>query len=1006
MKKLTLLLLVLTGVTGLLWAQETFPVNDVQDIRSKAYAFTNATIFTSSDTKVEGATLLIKDGKIRGVGTNLSIPQGYTTVNLDGKFIYPSFIDMYTNYGMPERERSRGGGFGGAEQIQSNTKGAYNSNEAIKSEFNAAEAFTIDDRDAKAWRDMGFGSVLSFRSDGLARGTSTFVTLADDNENKVVLKSKTAAHYSFNKGSSQQNYPSSAMGYISLLKQTYLDAKWYGNYTLRPFTDLSLEAWIGNQSLPQIFEANNWMNILRADKLGDEFGVQYIMMAGGDSYQRLDDVKASGASLIVPVNFPDPYDVDDPIDAYKVSLANMKHWELAPANLAHLEKGGINFALTADGLSKKSDFWKNLRKAIDHGLSEAQALRALTEMPAKMLGVGNMVGSLKAGMVANFIITSGNIFDEDATIYENWIQGRKYQINDMTGPDLNGHYVLALGDQTYNLEISGKRGRPQAKVVLNDTTDIKVNLSLDEEMLSMNFDPDPNDKRDEVISLSGWIDGKALAGTGQMIDGSWTDWTADFADPLEEKGDMKKRKAGDKTPELGDIIYPFVAYGNKELPQREKILIKNATVWTMEADGILENTDVLLDNGKISQIGKNLNAGGARVIDGTGKHLSPGIIDEHSHIAASSINDRATNSAMVRIGDVVNSEDQEIYRALSGGVTAIQILHGSANPIGGQSALIKLRWGHKPEALKIENAEGFIKFALGENVKRSRSDNSIRYPQTRMGVEQVYVDAFQSALDYEKQWKVYNALSAGEKAKAVMPRKDLAMETMLEILQQKRFITCHSYVQSEINMLMKVAERFNFRINTFTHILEGYKVADKMAEHGVGASTFSDWWAYKWEVRYAIPYNSTIMMREGVVTAVNSDNASLMRRLNQEAAKAVKYGGLEPYEAFKMATINPAKLLHLDDRMGSIKVGKDADVVLWSDNPLSIYAQAEKTIVDGTVFYDVEKDQEMKHEILVERARLVQKMRDAKAKGGNARPARATYRHYWECEDVHIYNGE
>ena len=277
MKKFILLLFSFVGVAGLLQAQETFPVNDVQDIRTKAYAFTNATIFTSSDTKVEGATLLIRNGKIEGVGKGLSIPQGYTTVNLDGKFIYPSFIDMYTNYGMPDAERSRGGGFGGAEQILPNTEGAYNGNEAIKPEFNAAEVFTVKDRDAKAWRDMGFGSVLSFRSDGLARGTSTLVTLAEETPNKVVLKPKTAAHYSFNKGSSRQNYPSSAMGYISLLKQTYLDADWYGSYTLRPFTDLSLDAWRSTQTLPQIFEANNWVNILRADKLGDEFKVQYAV---------------------------------------------------------------------------------------------------------------------------------------------------------------------------------------------------------------------------------------------------------------------------------------------------------------------------------------------------------------------------------------------------------------------------------------------------------------------------------------------------------------------------------------------------------------------------------------------------------------------------------------------------------------------------------------------------------------------------------------------------------
>jgi imidazolonepropionase-like amidohydrolase len=1004
MRNLFIVFLFFMCTSGYLLAQETFPVNDVQDNRAHAYAFTNATIFTSYNTQMEGATLLIRDGKVEAVGTSVRVPAGYTTVDLKGKFIYPSFIDMYTNYGVPEPQRPRGGG--GAEQIQSNKKGPYNANEAIKSEINAAEYFTVNAKDAKTWRGLGFGSVLTFHDDGLARGTSAFVTLAEDTENEVVLQPKVANHFSFNKGTSRQNYPSSAMGYISLLRQTYMDAEWYDKYPNRPFTDLSLEAWLANQELPQIFEANNWINILRADKIGDEFGVQYIMRSGTDTYRRIDAVKNSGASLIVPLDFPDAYDVDDPIDAYKVSYENLKHWELAPANLAQLEKNDITFALTADGLKKKSDFMKNLRKAIEHGLSEEAALKALTETPAQLLNVGDMVGKLDKGMVANFIITSGNVFDSGATIYENWVQGHKYVINEMNAVDLSGKYILAMNGNNYDLEISGKPGRQKAKIVMNDTMDISVNMSVDEEMVSMSFNPTPKDKKAGMVSLSGWVSGENINGRGQMPDGEWTDFVATFSEKMEEKPSRSGRGGNNDAPDLGDIIYPFVAYGNTTIPEQENILIKNATVWTMEDDTkIMENTDVLLENGKIARIGKNLRARGVRVIDGTGKHVTPGIIDEHSHIAATSINDRATNSSMVSIADVVDSESQRIYRALSGGVTAVQILHGSANPIGGQSALIKLRWGHTPEELKIKDADGYIKFALGENVKRSRSSNSIRYPQTRMGVEQVFVDAFQSARDYEKKWQEYNALSDSEKANVEPPRRDLAMETTLEIVNGERFISCHSYVQSEINMLMKVADRFGFRVNTFTHILEGYKVADKMKEHGVGASTFSDWWAYKWEVRYAIPYNSAIMMREGVVTAVNSDDASLMRRLNQEGAKAIKYGDLEPYESLKMATINPAKLLHLDDRMGSIKTGKDADVVVWSDDPTSIYAKVEKTILDGTVYFDVEKDQEMKQEIQEDRARIIAKMRSAKANGSRTRPAMSSYYHEWECDHLHVYQG-
>ncbi|MBT8220920.1 MAG: amidohydrolase family protein, partial [Bacteroidia bacterium] len=424
--------------------------------------------------------------------------------------------------------------------------------------------------------------------------------------------------------------------------------------------------------------------------------------------------------------------------------------------------------------------------------------------------------------------------------------------------------------------------------------------------------------------------------------------------------------------------------------------------------GILSNTDVLLENGKITRIGKNLNASSATAIDGSGKHLTCGIIDEHTHIAGGG-NDRATNSSMVRIGDQVNSEQISIYRTLAGGVTAAQVLHGSANPVGGQSALIKLRWGESPENLKIKGADEFIKFALGENVKRSSNQQSIRYPQSRMGVEQVYMDGFTNAQEYEKKWKAYNGLSSSEKSKAIKPRRDLVHEAMLEIINGERFITCHSYVQSEINMLMKVAEHFNFRVNTFTHIMEGYKVADKMREHGAAASSFSDWWNYKWEVRYAIPYNAAILHREGVLTAINSDDANMGRRLNQEAAKSIKYGNISEEDAWKMVTLNPAKMLHLDDQMGSIKVGKDADVVLWSDHPLSVYAKAEKTIIDGKVYFDIKEDQLAREANRKERARLIQKIKDAKKKGARTIRGSSPANLDFHCDDdydlgIHNHN--
>ena len=456
-------------------------------------------------------------------------------------------------------------------------------------------------------------------------------------------------------------------------------------------------------------------------------------------------------------------------------------------------------------------------------------------------------------------------------------------------------------------------------------------------------------------------------------------WTAKKTEDSKPKKDKKDKEVLQK---ILPITYPNNGFGFKTLPTSENVLFTNVTVWTNEADGILENASVWVVNGKIKAVGTIDEASGARVIDGTGKHLTSGIIDEHSHIGASSINEGGQNSsAEVTIEDVINPDDINLYRNLSGGVTTLQILHGSANPIGGRSAIIKPKWGAGADELLYPNADPYIKFALGENVKQSNWQSYGRFPQTRMGVEQVFTDYFQRAKEYKAAWKAYNALSKKIKTKTAAPRYDLEMETMVEILDGKRFISCHSYVQSEINMLLKVADRFGVRINTFTHILEGYKVADKMKEHGVGGSTFSDWWAYKFEVNDAIPYNGAIMHSQGVTVAFNSDDSEMSRRLNQEAAKAVKYGGVSEEDAWKFVTLNPAKLLHIDDEVGSIKVGKSADLVLWSDHPMSIYSVVEKTMIDGVIYFDLDRATAQVAQIAKEKNKLIQDMLVAKNGG-------------------------
>ncbi|MGB0523917.1 MAG: amidohydrolase family protein [Flammeovirgaceae bacterium] len=989
-----------------LHAQDHFPLNGITDNRSNSYALTNATIYVDHQTKLEKASLLIKDGKVVEVGINVTIPSEYTQLDLNGRFIYPSFIDLHSTYGMPEVKRP-GFNWGSSEKITPLTKGAYNANDAIKSAFNASESFQASKKTAKSMRGLGFGTVLTFRPDGLARGTGAVVTLADDVENKVILNGKASAHYSFSKGSSEQNYPISYMGFVAVLRQTHYDAQWYQTAKNENFFDHTLEAYHANAKLPQFFDAGNWQDVLRADKIGDELGKQYIIRTKTDTYRRIKALKGTGATLIVPINFPKAYKVEDPFDARNVTLAQMKHWELAPTNLARLAEAGIAFCITAADLKSKAAFLPNLRKAIKNGLSEEDALKALTSTPAKLIHVSDQVGSLKKGMIANFIVTSGNIFEDKSKIHHNWIQGKPYVIKAIDDSKYNGLYTLNIGETSHNLEINGKAGAPAFKIVVNDSTTTKVKGSIKDGLITLSFKAKKDDPAS--IRLSGWFNGAneltkyGFKGKAELLDGSMVDWNANFQKELAEKEkDDKSAEKEEEKPEVGDLIYPFTAFGSTEIPQQEDFIIKNATVWTNEKDGVLQNADVIVKGGKISRVGKNLSGNGLTVIDGTGKHLTSGIIDEHSHIALRSVNDVDVVSSQVRMEDVVDSEDIDIYRQLAGGVTAAQLLHGSANPVGGQSALVKLKWGVSPNEMLIPGADQYIKFALGENVKRSRSSNSIRFPQTRMGVEQIYIDYFTQAKEYDAKWKAYNKLSASAKANTPAPRRDLQLEAMAEILNNKRFITCHSYVQSEINMLMKVAEQFGFTVNTFTHILEGYKVADKMKEHGAGASTFADWWAYKYEVKDAIPFNPTLMHNEGVVVAINSDDAEMGRRLNHEAAKSIKYGGMSEEDAWKMVTLNPAKLLHLDQQMGSIKSGKDADLVLWSDNPLSIYAKAEKTFIDGIAYYDAEKDKALQAYIQKERARLIQKMLDKGGKGSSKgwQTPKPKYKKQFHCDDL------
>ncbi len=990
-------------------AQVTFPTNGAVNNIHSTYALTHANIYSDAETLLKNATLIFKDGKVVSVGTDAQVPKDAVVMDMKGKYIYPAFIDIYSDYGVPDNRHAPNPST--MPMMERPVKGAYGWNMAIRGEFDSYEHFVHNTEKAEQLKKLGFGTVLSCPKDGIIRGSGVLANLnSHSRENSSIVIDKAACYYSLNKGSSPQDYPSSLTGCIALLRQTYYDANWYKENAGKIETNISLKGFNKLRDLPAIMEGNDKFTDLRAAKIGKEFGVNYIMKAGGNEYQRMSDIAATGLKYILPLNFPDVLDVEDAYDAENISLAEMLHWELAPTNPAEFEKNNVSFCFTASDLKNKDDFWPNLRKAVSLGLSEKTALKALTTNPAQYVNASTKVGALKKDFYANFFVSTRSIFDEDAAIIMSVVNGEPEIYQDLDPADFRGNYSLITDQKTYDVKFEGDAVKPAGTVKI-DTARRGINYSLINNVISFSFSYDTTN----AVRLSGNYDAasKLFTGRGQWANGNWFDFTMKYvsaSDTARKKKDPKKIVFP-----KGKVLYPFTGYGilaeasgkdklNKARNGDGSILIKNATVWTNEKDSVLEGADVLITAGKIAAVGKGIDASktpNVKVIDGKGMHLTPGIIDEHSHIAISAgVNEGAqASSAEVRMGDVINPDDINIYRQLSGGVTACQLLHGSANPIGGQSSIIKLRWGHSPEDMKFEKADEFIKFALGENVKQCNWGDQavVRFPQTRMGVEQVYNDYFTRAKEYNQLW---DAFKAQPKGKAIEPRRDLELDALGEILVKKRFITCHSYMQAEINMLMHVADSFGFKVNTFTHILEGYKVADKIKAHGVNASTFSDWWAYKNEVMEAIPYNSALLTKVGVNTAVNSDDAEMGRRLNQEAAKAIKYGGLNEVQALKLVTLNPAKMLHLDDKVGSIKVGKSADLVLWTDNPLSIYAKVSKTLIDGQIYFDRDEDLKMQQWVSAERARLIAVLLKQKQSGAKTVKSQRRRPRLYHCNTI------
>jgi imidazolonepropionase-like amidohydrolase len=933
---------------------------------------------------VESGTVVIRDGLIQAAGKDITPPADARVWDMKGATIYAGFIDAYLVSGATNKPVSTsdsepidgsftapGEKFFGVPggQTDSNAVPGYEV-ARITPEYRAVRDYSPTEKMLAPLREAGFTAGVIAPAKGVIRGTSTLVALSGEDPNKVVIKPDVFQHIAFEtREAAERKYPDSLMGIIASIRQSIFDAQHYAldhaDYDKnpagreRPPFDPALEA-LGPavaRKMPAMFEPGSALMTDRAARVARELGLEFCLVSSGQEWRRPELAKATGATFVVPLDYPALPKFPNEDDWQQVQLDQLRAWDWAPENPAVLRGQGLEIALTTFGLSDKKKFRQNLRLALDRGLSETDALAALTTVPAKLCGSERLLGTIEAGKLANLTIVQGtNYFEPSAKVSAVWIDGRFYPITPEE-PKANKDENAKQPELA-----SGEAGAPSQPPKVSEKPSKPPAVASEGQKQSEKSEGQDSKKKEQVRELQRHRTAHS---------------------PLDGRGPLAEPKS---------------------------ILIEGATVWTCGAAGRLEAADVLVVGGTIKEVGKGLRARSdypapPLVIDGHGLHLTPGLIDCHSHTAILGAVNESTlpSTAMVRIRDVVNSETPNLYEQLAGGVTTANLLHGSANPIGGQNCVIKLRDGAAPEDLVFTAAPPGIKFALGENVKQSNAGDrfTTRFPQTRMGVRTLIANRFTAAREY---------LDAAKHTSRVPQRRDLELEALGEILESKRLMHCHSYRQDEILTLIHLMEGFGVKIGTLQHVLEGYKVADEIAKHGAGGSTFSDWWAYKFEVYDAIPYNGSLMRDRGVVVSFNSDSSELARRLYTEAAKAVRYGGTPEVEALKFVTLNPAIQLHIESRVGSLEPGKDADFALWSKSPLDSGTVCLQTWIEGKKYFD--------RSLNVERATRLQKERDdvlrkakqvAKLSGGAADSGSAADRDeekFFRVSLEHEYDGQ
>lgn len=946
------------------------------DYRPAAYAIVGARIAAAPGTVIEPGTVIIREGLIEAVGKTgeVTVPADAETIDAKGMVVYPGFIDSYTTLGVPSGAIRSKTGPGRtipyADFALPRTPADHRN--GITPEFEVASVLELGDPTAEERRKLGFTDLVAAPGGPIASGQSALVSLSGLPRRESVLKSPVGLHVALTSPAGfamgelhdciddlidlnadkagpatptpeeQQEarrramraagYPLSLMGIVAHLRQAMLDAEYQQslkdyvgkNGGARPTYDPALDALFAarNKQFPTFWEANTRDEIHRVLDLSSEFGTKPIIVGGREAGKVAERLKAEGVPVVLRIDFPEEPKIPSEAEYRKkdaegrdiplrVLTDRAAKWKERVATAAALQKAGVPFSLTSDGVAKSETFHAQVRKLIATGLPADSAVESLTRSAAQIAGVEKILGTIEKGKLGHLVVMTGPYADEKSKPRYVLADGMKFDLEKTTTPP--------------------KKGEGKGK--------------------------DEPTKKDEPAKAKGEPDKPAAPMPKDEVKKTETEKAAvPKSDTASEKAKTAEPKAAAKTGDDSGPTTPFVDVSSEleadrapKIKTSGNVLIKDATILTGTKDGTIAKGSILVRNGKIAAIGADLEApADVTVIDATGLVALPGIIDTHSHMAIQGGVNEMTLSIVpeVRVADVVDGDDPTIYHALAGGTTTARLLHGSANTIGGQDVIIKLRHGEpgRDLILKDEKRPQGVKFALGENVTRSKG----RFPNTRMGVEAVIERAFLEGRTYNAARKAHDEAVA--KGEAVPPfRRDLRLEALGRIVEGSIKIHSHCYRSDEILMLLGVAERFGVKVRSLQHVLEGYKVAAEIAAHGASASTFSDWWAYKIEAFDAIPFNAALLSDAGVSVCIKSDSEELVRHLYLEAAKMVRYGGVSEAQALAMVTINPARELGIEHRVGSLEVGKDADIALFNGHPFDTFSRCQVTLVDGEV---------------------------------------------------------